>query len=228
MAEQDYPAIEHIVMDGVSSDGTLAILQEHAAQIDVLSSAPDAGVYDALNKGIAVATGEVVGVLHSDDEFAAPDVLSRVMDAFNTEVDAVYGDLVFIGSAGRVCRTWTAGEYAQGLFLRGWMPPHPTVFMRRNVFDRFGSYRTDMALSADYEFLIRAMHHGRIQMAYIPDVLARMHVGGLSTSGLESRLTAMREDWRAWQLNGVAFPLGRILLKRFGKVSQLVTRQSSA
>ncbi len=173
------PAVEHVVIDGGSTDGTLALLQAHRDGLAVLVSEPDAGIYDALNKGIRCATGDVVGFLHADDLFESPESLAQVAAAFDDPtVGAVYGDLVYVRKAdtSRVVRYWRAGECAPGDLDRGWMPPHPTFYVRRAVYEELGMFDTRFRISADYECVLRFLGRGGVKAVYLPQVLVRKNI----------------------------------------------------
>jgi glycosyltransferase involved in cell wall biosynthesis len=226
---QTHAAVEHIVQDGGSRDGTRDVLARLAAPGMQVESAPDRGIYDGINRGIARATGEVVGLMHSDDLFAADDILARVAETFATrEVDGVYGDLVYVSAAdpGRVIRYWTSGPYHQDRLRRGWMPPHPTLYLRREVFARWGSYDTDFRIAADYEAMLRWLVKGRIRLAYIPIVMVRMRVGGESNRSIGRILRKSAEDYRALRRHGVG-GLGTLAAKNFGKLGQFIRKDTA-
>lgn len=221
---QDYAEVEYIVVDGNSTDNTVEIVRSFGDRITKFVSEKDQGIYDAMNKGIQLATGDVVGLLNADDIFASPDVLSQVAAAFHdAETDAVYGDLqYFDGTNGRVTRRWRAGQYRAGLFLWGWMPPHPTFFIRRGWYQKHGGFRLDMGTASDYELMLRMVHKNRAKLGYVQKVLVRMRVGGVSNVSLKNRLSANRNDARAWKVNGMApYPM-TILLKPFRKILQFI------
>lgn len=221
---QDYKDVEYIVVDGNSTDNTAKIVKSFGDRITKFVSEKDQGIYDAMNKGIQFATGEVVGLLNADDLFASPDVLSHVAAAFQrSQADAVYGDLqYFDGETERVTRHWRAGAYRPGLFLWGWMPPHPTFFIRRSWYQKQGSFRLDMGTAADYELMLRMVHKHGAKLAYVQKVLVRMRVGGVSNVSLKNRLFANRNDARAWKINGISpYPI-TILLKPVRKIFQFI------
>jgi glycosyltransferase len=226
--EQDWKSVEHIVIDGGSTDGTLAVLAEHRGQLARLISEGDRGVYDALNKGIAAATGDVVGFMHADDEFASPRVLEQVARTFDDPaVDAVYGDLVYVSNSdpNRIVRYWRAGSYDRAQLAHGWMPPHPTFYVRRDVYRRFGGFDTRYKIAADYENMLRILWGGRTHAAYIPEVLVRMRVGGISNR-LVNLLVKSREDYAALRGNGIG-AVPALLLKNVTKLPQFVVKTSA-
>ncbi|WP_210879427.1 glycosyltransferase family 2 protein [Roseovarius autotrophicus] len=223
---QDHPDKELIVVDGASQDQTAAVVAALASPDIRFHSEPDKGIYDALNKGIARATGEVIGILHTDDLFAHDHVLTRVAAAFETPgSDGVYGDLEYVArdNPARVIRYWRSGHYRPDLLRRGWMPPHPTLFLRREVFERHGSYDTSFRIAADFEAILRWLVRARLNFDYIPEVLVRMRVGGESNRSLGRILRKSREDLRAirrHEIGGVMV----LLSKNFGKLGQFIRR----
>lgn len=223
---QTHPDVELIVIDGGSTDGTLAVLQGYADRLAVLVSEPDRGIYDALNKGIARASGEVVGFLHSDDLFADIAVLSRIAVAFtDPAVDAAYGDLLYVrkDDPSRVVRTWRSAAFSAVRLAHGWMPPHPTLYVRRTVYERLGGYDTSYRIAADYDCVLRLLGKGGIRTAYIPEVLVKMRVGGASNRSLKNILQKSREDYRALRVNGVG-GLRTLAWKNLSKLPQFLKR----
>ena len=222
VSAQGYP-VEHIVCDGSSSDGTLAIINSCAPNSKV-SSMNDAGIYDAMNRGIGLATGDVIGILNSDDVYAATDVIARVVALFaeHPEADIVYGGIEYVSKTdtSRVTRRWLPGLGSDLAWRRGWMPPHPALFVRAKVYRDLGCYDTRLTLSSDYEFMLRAMHISKLRSVYLPDVLVMMRTGGASTQSVASRLIANKEDERAWALNELAAPPALRLTKPLRKLHQ--------
>ena len=220
--KQDYPQVEHVVVDGQSTDGTLDIIRSYP-HITRWISEKDNGIYDAMNKGVALATGDIVGILNSDDIYQDSTVLARVMETFvNDHCDAVYGDLVYVDpdQTSKVRRYWKSGHYNPGSFRWGWMPPHPTFFVRRSLYERFGVFRTDFRTAADYELMLRFIHRHRATLSYVPKVLVRMRDGGASNQNLGSRLRANQEDRRAWEVNGLDPYWFTLYLKPLRKIGQ--------
>ena len=224
---QDCPDREYIVVDGGSTDGTQAIIAEYAGRIDQRIAGPDRGIYDAINKGIAASSGDAIGILHSDDVYESPGVLSSVARAFAAapEADIVFGDLVFVkpGELARVVRRYSSKSFKPWKLRFGWMPPHPASFLRRSVYERAGLYATDLKISADYELFVKALLVHRLPCARIDRVLVRMRAGGLSTSGLRSSLLLNREIVTACRRNGVYTNLPLVLLKTPFKLAELLT-----
>lgn len=225
ISKQTYPNIEYIVVDGLSKDNTVSIIQKNEGVISKWISEKDKGIYDAMNKGIAMATGDVIGILNADDVYANNDVLSDVMNAFEDEsIFGVYGDLKYVqqNDLSKVIRFWKSGTYRPGKFLEGWMPPHPTFYVRKKVYDDFGVFRTDMPSASDYEFMLRVIHVKDIKLTYIPKVFVLMREGGLSNSSLQHRLNANRDDRRAWTVNGVQPKFYTLLMKPLSKILQFI------
>jgi glycosyltransferase len=213
---------ELIVQDGGSLDDTLGIAEAHGGIL--IRSEPDTGLYNAMNRGIARATGDIIGIINSDDFYPSNDVLQSVQRLFDShpEIDAVYGDLNYVAfdEPCRIIRKWHSRNYDPLSWRMGWMPPHPTFFVRRSVYERFGIFNETLRFSADYEFMLRCCYLHRISVAYLPRVLVHMRAGGVSNSSLKNRLQANREDRLAWKLNGLSVPMGLNLIKPLRKVRQ--------
>lgn len=223
---QTYPNVEPVVIDGASTDGTRDVLELYRARIPVLVSEPDKGIYDALNKGIRHSNGDVVGFLHADDLFAHDAVLQRIASAFEAlDVEAVYGDLVYVDKSdpSRIVRYWKAGTFDAAKLRQGWMPPHPTFYVRRKVYERLGLFDTRYRIAADYDSIVRFLFLAGISVAYIPEVLVRMRVGGASNRSLVSIACKSREDYDILQRHGVG-GLPTLLRKNFSKLGQFWTR----
>lgn len=223
---QTHPDIEHVVQDGGSTDQTLPYLKDHGHPQMSLVSAPDNGIYDAINAGISRASGDVIGLLHADDYLAGPDVLSAVASALeDPSIDGVYGDLEYVARADgdRVIRYWRAGQYASSRLKRGWMPPHPTLYLRREVFERSGLYDTSYRISGDYDGMLRWLTSGRVRLGYIPKVMVRMRIGGTSNRSFAQMLRKSREDYRAIRRHNVG-GFGTLMAKNLSKLPQFGMR----
>jgi glycosyltransferase len=219
---QTWAEIEHVVIDGASSDDTQAIAQSTLGAGDVFVSEPDNGIYDALNKGIRHSSGDVIGFLHSDDVLANETALQRVAEHFlSSGADAVYGDLQYVKASdtSHVVRHWRSGEFSRSKLERGWMPPHPAFFMRRGLYESLGVFDTQFRIASDYDSLLRYLSHQSLNVAYIPEVLVKMRVGGASNGSLKQIIRKSREDVAVMKKNGVnpyyAFPY-----KNLSKISQ--------
>lgn len=200
---QTYKDIESIIIDGGSNDTTLQLLNDFP-KIDHIISEKDDGVYFAMNKGIEIANGEIIGILNSDDVYLDNQVIEKVVAMFmGTDVDAVYGDLHYVdyNNLNKVTRVWKSRKYDRAKFLNGWMPPHPTFFVRKSVYEKYGKFNTKLKSAADYEIMLRFLYKHQIKVAYIPEVLVKMRTGGISNSSLMNRLRANKEDRMAWGIN---------------------------
>lgn len=203
VVEQDYENLEYIVVDGGSDDGTIELLQQMEKEMPgsfKWISEPDKGIYDALNKGCRMATGDIIGCCF--DKYADKNVLSRMVDIMEKEkTDGVHGDLCYM-EKDRIVRKWKQG---QGKMWTGWMPGHPTLYLRREVYEKFGYYKTDYRIAGDYEFMVRILYRNQIKLSYLPEVLIYMSYGGTSSSGLKAYLQSLKEGHRALKENQVPF-----------------------
>ena len=223
---QTYGCLEHIVVDGGSTDGTQDLVAKHNGRISKFVSEPDEGIYDAMNKGIRMADGEFVAFLNADDMYADERVISDVVAAAEAgDVDAVYGDLLYVRreDTRRVVRYWKAGEYLPGAFRLGWVPPHPTFFCRRSVYEKFGAFDVNYRLAGDFELMLRFLEKNRIRVAYIPRPLVRMRVGGRANT-VRGVLRGNREILRAFAANGLKPAPGFFWRKPLLKVGQFLRR----
>ena len=219
---QDYPDIEHIIIDGGSKDDTLNIISGYPHVSKVISER-DNGLYDAMNKGVRLATGEIVVVLNSDDFYTHPKVVSRVAALLEqTSADTLYADLEYVApdNTNRVIRHWKAGVFRPGNFHRGWMPPHPTFFVRRHLYERFGLFNISLRFSADYELMLRFLLKNNVSTCYLPEVTVRMRAGGASNANFRNRFRANREDRLAWKMNGLRPRFYTLYLKPLIKIGQ--------
>lgn len=216
---------EHLIIDGCSQDRTLEIARSYP-HVSKIISARDKGIYDAMNKGIGVASGEVIGILNSDDFYADDLVLARVVKAFaDPAIDCCYGDLHYVSATNtnKVTRVWKSSRCRLGAFYWGWMPPHPTFFVRRSVYERFGQFNLNLGSAADYELILRFMFMHKISSVHIPHVLVKMRNGGESNASIRNRLKANRMDRRAWQINGLRPYPWTTLAKPVRKIGQLLS-----
>jgi glycosyltransferase len=225
---QTYPNIEYLVIDGGSTDGTQKIIESYQAKIAHWVSEPDTGIYSALNKGLNLATGEAVGILHSDDVYAHDRVVEKVVEAFGKSgADSIYGNLryVYRNDPKRVIRSWKSSPFIQGKFRYGWMPPHPTFFVKKGVFENYGGFNETLRIAADYELMLRFLEKHRISTYYLPEVLIHMRVGGVSNRGIKNILLKSREDLLAWKLNGLSSSIYTIPLKNLSKIPQFFVKK---
>ena len=225
---QEYEGeIELIVIDGGSDTPTLDILQKYQDRISVFVSEPDNGVYDAMNKGIKFATGDIIGILNADDRYCNPFVLRDVANAFkDSQTDACYGDLVYIDHQDRIVRYWKSGQCRLWKFYFGWMPPHPTFFVRKQLYEKCGIFDLRYPIAADYELMLRFILKYRISVKYIPRVLVKMSIGGKSNRSLSNVVKANIEVWQAWKNNDLSFGYLVPLLKPAQKVVQFIRARS--
>jgi glycosyltransferase involved in cell wall biosynthesis len=220
---QRYKNIEHIVVDGKSTDGTLDIIKKHSDTISKWICESDKGMYDALNKGMKMATGEIIGVLHSDDVFDNDWVIEDVVNTFNNhKTDAVFGDLQYVdrNNLGIVRRTWRGKTYKRERFLYGWMPAHPTFYIKRSAVEIHGGYESHYYSAADYEFMARYLFKHKISAVYMPDFIVKMRMGGVSNINLKQRIRANRRDYLAMKKNQIPFALLVSILKPLLKLHQ--------
>lgn len=229
LQSQTWHNIEHIIIDGASTDGTLSIINSKMNASTVVISEKDKGIYDALNKGLRIASGDVIGFLHSDDFYSDEHVLEKIAKAFsNPAIDGVYGDLDYISKIGseRVIRHWHSGSYHPNKVGWGWMPPHPTLYLRKRVIEQYGPFDTAYQISADYDAILRYLVKGKIRLEYIPDVLVKMRMGGESNRSLSRILHKSYEDYRALHSNGVG-GIGVLFCKNMRKLSQFFNLKKS-
>lgn len=217
---QTHPDVEHVLVDGGSTDGTLDVIGSCPGRVGHLVTEPDGGLYEAVNKGIVGAKGDVIGILGADDVYASERTLELVAAVFREGADACYGDLQYVSSDGRrVVRTWRSSPFRDGRFLRGWMPPHPTFFCRRDVYARLGSYDTRFRIAADYELMLRYFERARLRPVYVPEILVRMRVGGTSNR-LSNLARKSTEDVLALLKNGFWSAPVTVVMKNVRKLPQ--------
>jgi len=223
---QDHLDIEYIVIDGNSSDNTLKILEEYKDKIDVLVSEPDKGLYDALNKGIKLASGDIIGILHSDDIFAKENVLSEVSSLMaSTSADVCFSDLVIENSkTGKVIRYYSSKYFKRILLRTGWMPPHPATFIRKSIFERFGYYSLDYKIASDLDFFLRIFNSKTTSWCYLEDITVRMKSGGASNQGLKSKILIMKEIKKALKSNHLRPFFLLQLVRYFIRLLELIKR----
>ena len=220
---QDYKNIEYIIIDAGSSDGTVDIIKSFGDKITYFISESDHGIYDGMNKGIKAASGDLIGILNSDDFYPNNFILSNVAKTFvNHQCDAVYGDLVYVQEfdKNKIVRYWQAGEYSALKLKRGWMLPHPTFFVRKSIYEKYGMYDTKLKRAADYEMILKLLYKHNISVKYIPMILVKMRMGGASNSSLINRIRANKEDGLAWTKNQLNKPMFIRIKKPLQKVRQ--------
>jgi glycosyltransferase len=222
VARQNYANIEHLVVDGGSLDGTLKVVETQGQRVSRMLTGPDSGIYDAMNKGVAAASGDLIGFLNSDDMFAGPSAIASIVQAMESErADAAYGDIVYVSAAdpGKSVRTWRSGEFRRSRLQFGWMPPHPTFYARRSLVERVGGFDVRLRIAADYDFMLRCLWGQACTAAYVPEVLVQMRTGGASNKSLRALFRKSREDLQVLRRNQVG-GVGSLLAKNLRKLPQ--------
>jgi glycosyltransferase involved in cell wall biosynthesis len=220
---QNYNNVQYIIIDGASTDNTQHIINKYRKFIDTYVSEPDNGMYDAMNKGIALADGDIIGILNADDYFADANVLANVAQAFyESKREIVYGNIDYIDKKGKVLRKWRSGQYHEGLFNWGWMPPHPAFYALRKLFDKHNVYSLHYGTAADYELMLRLVHRNKAETYYLDRLCVKMLTGGRSNQSLRHRFEAWKNDYKAMKDNNVRFPSIAVMLKPIRKMFQYV------
>jgi glycosyltransferase involved in cell wall biosynthesis len=225
VVNQTYPNIEYIIVDGLSTDNTIEIINKH--KVTKVVSEKDNGLYDAINKGIGLASGEIIANLNSDDFYIDDDVISDVVAKFEEEkTDLLYSDLYYVEeeNTDKITRYWKSGKYNKGAFYKGWMPPHPTFFVKKEVYTKYGVFNLNLKSAADYEIMLRFIHRYECSVSYLNRVTVRMRVGGVSNASLSNRIKANREDKKAWKINGLTPKPFTLILKPLSKISQFFNK----
>jgi glycosyltransferase involved in cell wall biosynthesis len=220
---QAHKNIEYIIIDGGSTDGTPDIINKYRSRIAEYVSEPDHGIYDAMNKGIRLATGNLIGFLNADDFYADKNVIADIDKKMNeTKTDCCYGDLEYVAknNINHIVRRWKSRSYYAGLFECGWHPPHPTFFVRREIFEKYGVFDTSLTISADYELMLRFLNRFDIKSVYIPRVIVKMRTGGISGRNLWQITKANWQCYRAWKINNLSVSPITILRKPLSKITQ--------
>lgn len=223
---QNYPDIEYIILDGDSNDSTLKIIQNNSDVVDKWVSEKDKGIYEAMNKGIQMATGEVIAFLNADDIYAYPTAVFDMVQLLKKKnVDSCYADLVYIRkkNSNNILRKWKSGHYQKGMFKNGWMPPHPTFFVKKNIYEKYGMFNLDLGTAADYEIMLRFLHKHKISVAYHPKTLIKMRAGGVSNKSIINRIKANKNDRKAWRINSLKPRFYTFLLKPLRKINQYLS-----
>ncbi|CAE6881618.1 glycosyltransferase family 2 protein [Vibrio sp. B1FLJ16] len=224
--QQTYADIDYIVIDGGSKDDTVSVIEQHCSRVSKIVSEPDQGIYDALNKGIELATGDIVGFLHSDDLFAYPDAVKDLVETLqSSNAQAVYADLEYVAKndTSKVIRKWISGNYQRNKLCHGWMPPHPTFFMKRELYQRLGRFDLSLNIAADYDSLLRYLWSNQVQAVYLPRVVTKMRVGGASNRSVRNIIEKTKEDIQALKNNGIFWPTA-VLFKNISKIPQFIKR----
>lgn len=218
--------LEYLIIDGASKDNSVEIAESYRSQFEQkgytyhIQSEPDNGIYDAMNKGVLAATGEIIGILNSDDYYASSDILSSVVSCFaENETDSVYGNLLYVKN-GKPYRYWKSGR--QQSFIKGWMPPHPAFFVKKVIYEKYGIFRLDCGINADYEIMLRFLEVNKISSIWLNKICTYMEAGGTSNNGIQSRLSAMKNDKLAWEKNDIKLKKFTILFKKIRKLPQFI------
>lgn len=224
--QQTYPELEYILIDGASSDGTLELIQQYAPLFNGRMkwiSELDQGIYDAMNKGIRMSTGDIIGFLNADDYYYNDQVLEHIADAFKAHpnVDAIHGNLHYINVQGKIVRTWTGSSYHSGAFQQGWNPAHPTFYCHKSCFERYGAFNSLIGSAADFELMLRFIEKHHITTYYINRFIIFMRTGGSSTAGFKAVLRNTRQNKRAFTLNGIHYPWHYDLTRLIRKITAL-------
>ncbi len=222
---QDYEDVEYIIIDGQSTDETLSLIRKNPHKIAHFVSEKDEGLYFAINKGIALATGDIIGILHADDFYTSDTVLTSVAQTFKiNNADAIYADLFYVdkNNTDKIVRKWKSGNYKEGKFLWGWMPPHPTFFAKKEIYEKYGEFNTKLNSAADYELMLRFIHKHKIKLAYLPKFIVKMRMGGTSNASVQNRVNANKEDRKAWEINNLKPYFFTLTLKPLRKISQFL------
>ena len=222
---QTYKNIEYIIIDGVSTDGTVEVIKSYGDKIDKFISEKDNGIYDAMNKGIKLASGDIVGILNSDDFYASNDIIEKVVKTLKEQkVDSVYGDLVYVNAkdTNKIVRYWKSKPYKKGLFKKGWHPAHPTFFVKKEIYDKYGIFNLDFKIAADYELMLRFLEKYQISSGYIPEVFVKMRIGGESNQSIKNIIKANIESYNAWKVNNLKPPFYLPFIKPLKKLRQFI------
>ena len=222
---QDYADIEYIIIDGGSNDRSLKIIEKYKKHISHFISEKDNGMYDALNKGIKMATGEIVGILNADDMLASTDVITAISHCFKTQnPDGVYGNLNYIHpqKTTKIIRKWIAKPFTKRDIILGWMPAHPTFYTKRLLFDTLGNYSLNFDSAADYELMVRFLYKFNVKAIFLDKLLVNMRTGGMSNASLKHRYKALMNDYKALKVNGVPFAIFTLLFKKLSKITQFI------
>ncbi|MDE9544012.1 glycosyltransferase family 2 protein [Xenorhabdus bovienii] len=224
LENQNYKDIEYIIIDGASKDKTLATISQYSTRVTTIISEPDKGIYDALNKGISVATGDIIGFLHSDDLFAYPEAISDIATVFEQKkCNAVYGDLDYVSKddINNIVRSWKSGTYYPNKMKYGWMPPHPTFYMERKLYEKWGGFNLNFKISADYDSLTRYIIRHNVKLEYLPKVVMKMRIGGVSNRSLKNMILKSKEDIQIMNNNGLFWPIS-LICKNLSKLPQFL------
>jgi glycosyltransferase len=224
VANQSYKNIEHILVDGISTDETLTIVKQFQ-HIHHVVSEKDKGIYDAMNKGIQLATGDIIGIINSDDLYPSSTIIEQIVNEFEkADIDALYGNLLYVDRErpDTTKRKWIAGNYELQSFLYGWMPPHPTFFVKKNIYMEYGLFNLVLGSAADYEIMLRLLYKHQIKATYLKEIIVHMRIGGASNKNLIHRIHANKNDRLAWKFNQIKPYWFTLYLKPLRKITQFI------
>ena len=225
---QSYPNIEHVFIDGLSSDNTLEIIRSNSKKKNVIISEKDSGLYDAINKGILNATGDVIGLLHSDDILYSSEIISDLIaKIYDENLDGVYGDLQYVDkkNTNKIIRLWKSCEFNPNLLGKGWMPAHPTLILKKEVYSKHGVFNKSFKIAADYDFMLRILKDKTLNFGYLPRVIIKMRVGGASNRSIKNIIKKSKEDYRAIRSNNIGGVI-TLILKNTSKIKQFLIKKS--
>jgi glycosyltransferase len=224
---QSYEDIEYIIIDGASTDGTIDVIKQYLADVSIFISEPDRGIYDGLNKGISNATGDIICFLHSDDLYQDNFVIEKVVNLFKkTGCDSLYGDLTYVSkdNTDSIVRFWRSGYFHFKKLKYGWMPPHPTFFVKAKIYKKYGTFDTSLRISADYDSMLRFLGKEKISITYLPQVLIKMRVGGESNNSIKNLIRKTKEDYHVIRKNKTG-NVGTLVIKNISKIPQFFRKK---
>lgn len=225
--DQSYKNIEHVFIDGLSTDNTREIIMSNSKKTNLIISEKDSGLYDAINKGVLNATGDIIALLHSDDIFSSSEIISDLMEKIqNKNLDGVYADLQYVDkiNTNKIIRFWKSCEFNPNLLRKGWMPPHPTLILKKEVYLKHGVFDTSYKISADYDFMLRIFKDSNLKFGYLPKVVNKMRVGGVSNRSIKNIIKKSKEDYRAIRSNNIG-GVTTLLLKNTSKIKQFLFKK---
>jgi glycosyltransferase involved in cell wall biosynthesis len=223
---QSYRPIEYIVIDGASDDGTMDIVNKYKDRINIIVSEKDHGIYDAMNKGIGLASGDYIAFLNSDDFYIAKDVIEKIMNMFEEKsTDSLYSDLYYVDTENtdKIIRHWVSGNYEPGMFGKGWHPPHPTFIVKRQIFQKYGNFDLSLKIASDYELMLRFLEKHRISVCYLREAIVKMRIKGESNKNIFNIIYANWECYKAWRMNNLKTNPLIMILKPMSKIKQLIS-----
>ena len=224
---QTYTNIEYIIIDGASTDGTVEVIKSYEDKISKFISEPDKGIYDAMNKGIKLATGDIVGILNSDDFYNSDNIIEKIVNEFKTKnIDTVYGDLVYVDAkdTNKIIRYWKSKPFKEVLFQKGWHPAHPSFFVKKEIYDKYGVFNLNFKIAADYEIMLRFLEKYKISSSYISEIFVKMRVSGESNQSIKNIIKANIESYKSWKVNNLYINPIKFLLKPLSKIIQFIKK----